>query len=75
VIRDPRRHGRRHAKRFVDAAKIVEREPARDSGPVVLPLLAKGIREPREAANAHTRAQIAALDDAGADTLSIGSAR
>jgi hypothetical protein len=45
VVGDPRSHGRRHAKRFVDAAEVVEREPARDGGPVILPLLPEGVSE------------------------------
>jgi len=48
---------------FVDPAKVVERKPARDSSPVVLPLLAKGVREPSESPVAHARAQVAALEN------------
>ncbi len=41
----------------MNAAEIVKGEPASDSGPVVLPFFAEGIREARESAKAHTRAQ------------------
>ena len=56
------------------AAEIVKSEPARDGGPVVFPLLAEGICEACEAAGAHARAQIAALDNARANAVRIGIA-
>ena len=40
MIGDFRFHRRRDAWRFVDPAKIVEREPQRDRCPVVLPFVA-----------------------------------
>jgi hypothetical protein len=58
----------------VDPAKIVERKPAGHGGPMVLPLLTKGIREPGESPVAHARAQTAALDYGSADTLGVGLA-
>lgn len=72
VIGDLRFHGGSNAERLVDATKIVEREPARDSGPVVLPFLAEAIRQAREAAKAHANAKILAFHNAGADALGIG---
>jgi hypothetical protein len=72
VIGDASGHSRDYAKRLVDAAKVVEREPARNSGPVVLPLLAEGVRQPSESAKSHARAQIVALNDGCADALRIG---
>jgi len=55
---DPRSHRGRHAKRLVDAAEIVEREPARDSGPQWFsPLFAEAVRQPGKSAQAHARAQ------------------
>jgi hypothetical protein len=71
VIRDSRFHRWCAAKRFVYAAEIVKREPARDSRPVVLPLLGESIREPRESPVTHARAQIAALNNRGANALGI----
>ena len=62
MIGDPSSHCGRHSQRLVDAAEVVKREPARDRGPVVLPLLAKGIRKPGGPPVAHARAQIVALD-------------
>src|SRR6266849_8494201 len=47
-----------NAKRLVNPAKVVVGEPQRDGRPVVLPLLAERIRKPREAENAHARAEI-----------------
>ena len=41
---------------------------------MVLPLLAEGIRQPREAANAHANAQVAALHDRRANAFRIGLA-
>jgi hypothetical protein len=46
----------RHAKRFVNAAKVVIGEPQHDGGPVVLPFLAEAVRKSREAPKAHARA-------------------
>src|ERR1700693_807352 len=54
------------------SAEIVESEPARHRCPVVLPLFAKSIRQAREAAKAHARAQITSLDYRGADSFGIG---
>ena len=47
AIRDPRCHRRSHADRLVNAAEVVEREPARNGCPVILPFLRKGIRQAR----------------------------
>lgn len=58
MIRNPRSHRGRDSQRLVNAAKIVKREPAGYSGPVILPLLAEGVRQPCEAAKAHARAQL-----------------
>ena len=43
---------------FVDSTEIVEGEPARDSGPVVLPFLAERVRKAREPSRAHADAEI-----------------
>jgi hypothetical protein len=53
LIRDPRCHGRRHPQSLMTAAEVVEREPARDSSPVVLTLLAETVGEASEAAKPH----------------------
>ena len=63
VIGDLGFHHRSDAKRLVNSAKVVEHEPHDYSGPMVLPLLAEGVREPGEPPKAHARAQIAALDN------------
>ena len=55
----------------MDAAKVVERKPARDSGPMVFPFFAEGIRKPRETARAHPNAEVLALDDRSADALRV----
>jgi hypothetical protein len=55
----------------VGAAEIVEREPASDSGPVLLPLFAEGVGEARETPIAYARAQVAALHNRSADTIRI----
>lgn len=55
----------------MNAAEIVEREPASDSGPMVLPLLAEGIREARKTPIAHARAEIGSLDNRGANAFGI----
>jgi hypothetical protein len=47
VIRDSSGHRGRDAKRFVDAAKVVEGEPASDGSPMVFPFLTEGVREAR----------------------------
>jgi hypothetical protein len=66
----------------MNSAKVVEREPARDSGPVVLPFLRKAIRQASEPANrqarespiARARTQIAAFNNRSANSLRIGVA-
>jgi hypothetical protein len=72
VIGNSRFHRRRATQRLVNPAKIVERKPHGKSSPVVLPLFTEAISKPREAANAHPRAKVAALDNRSADTLWIG---
>jgi hypothetical protein len=71
VIRNSGFHCGRAANRFVDAAKVVEREPYADSGPVVLPLLAESVREPSKTPRAHANAKILALDNRSTDTFGI----
>jgi hypothetical protein len=44
VIRDPGCHRRRNPKTFVDAARVIEREPERDGSPMFLPFLVEGVR-------------------------------
>ena len=63
MIRNPGGHCWRNPQRLVNAAKIIEREPACDSGPVVLEGLAEGVRQTCEPPKAHPRAQVAALDN------------
>jgi hypothetical protein len=43
-------------------------------GPQVLPLLTEGVREPRESPNAHSWAEIAALNNRSTNTGRIGTA-
>ncbi len=71
MIGNPRCHRRRNSEALVNSAKVVKREPAGDSGPMVLPFLAEGVREARESAIAHARAQVIALYNRGANTLGI----
>ncbi|MBV8772692.1 MAG: hypothetical protein JO166_10260 [Deltaproteobacteria bacterium] len=47
----------------MDTAEIVERKPERNSGPMVLPFLGEGIRQPQKTANAHTKAEITSFDN------------
>jgi hypothetical protein len=74
VIRDPGGHSRRDSQRLVNPTEIVEGEPHRDGCPVVLKLLTESIREPGEAADAHSHGKVLPLDMAGADSLRIGLA-
>jgi hypothetical protein len=74
VIADSSGHCWSHAKRLVDATKIVEGKPARNRCPVVLPLLTEGIREARKSACAHTDTQVLTLHNRSANTLGIGTA-
>lgn len=53
MIRQVRTHGRSDAKRFVNAAEIIVCEVNTVRGPQVVPLLAEGVRQPREAAHGH----------------------
>jgi hypothetical protein len=69
VIGYARRHRRRGSQGFVNAAEIVKREPACDRGPVVLPTLTEGVRQSGEAAIAHARAEVTALDNRSADAF------
>ena len=68
-------HRRRHSQRLVDATEIVEREPASDSGPVILPLFREGIRQPSESPIAQARAQVTALHNRCTDAIRIGIAK
>src|SRR5260370_31643160 len=74
VIADPSGHGRGYAQRLVDSAKIIEREPARDGCPVVLPLLAERIREARKSSSAHADTQVLSLHNRSANTFGIRTA-
>ena len=71
MIGDPSFHRRRDAKRFVYAAKVVEREPQRDRCPVVLPLLAEAISQPGKSSRAHADAEVLAFHNRGADTFGV----
>ena len=64
-------HRRRNSQRLVNPTEVVERVPQRNSVPVVLPLLAEGIRKAREAAIAHPRAKVVALHNRGTDAVWI----
>src|SRR6266851_3468221 len=61
VISYAKRHRRRTAQRFVDSAEIVEAHPKRDSGAMVLQLLAESVGQLGTAAHLHPRRQIEAL--------------
>ena len=74
VVRDPSGHRRSAAQRFVDSAKVVERKPARDSGPVVLPFFTEAIGKAREATKAHPQRQVAAFHNRSADALRVRTA-
>jgi hypothetical protein len=57
----------------VDAAEVIEREPARHRSPVILPLFAEGVRQSRESARTHTDAEIGPLHNRSANVLGIGT--
>ena len=65
-------HSGRNSQRFVNAAKVVESEPACNSSPVVLPFLRERIREARKAARSHSDAEVLPFNDRSADALGIG---
>jgi hypothetical protein len=46
VINNAKRHRGRTAQRFVDSAEVIEAHPKRDSGAMVLKLLAETVCEP-----------------------------
>jgi hypothetical protein len=54
-----------------EAAEVIEREPAGDSGPVVLPFLAERVREARESTKAHAGAEVGPFDNRNEDALRI----
>jgi hypothetical protein len=56
------RHSGRHAQRFVNATKIVEGNPKRDSRTVIFEPLAESVGEPRKTTGRHSRREIEALD-------------
>lgn len=58
----------------MDAAKIVVHEPDRHGSRVILNLLRKRIREPREAANAHPYRKILTFHVTCADVFGVGIA-
>ena len=58
----------------MNSAKVVVAEPQAESGPVVLPLLAEAVREPRESANIGPHGEILPLHVRRADTFRIGFA-
>jgi hypothetical protein len=58
----------------VDAAEVVECEPHRDRSPAVLEFLEKAFVNLVNLRNAHPRAEIGALHDAGTHTLRVGTA-
>ena len=58
----------------MDAHEIVVHHVERDSGSVVLNLLAERFGPPGESAHPHPHSQIGALDIAGADILGVGVA-
>lgn len=64
-------HRRRNSERFVNSAEVVEREPARNAGPVILPFLRECVCKSGEATIAHARAQVAAFDNRCADSFRI----
>ena len=74
AIRDPRFHRRRHTQGLMNAAEVKVGEVQAVRRPQVLPLLRKGIRQPREATHAHTDRQIRALDMRRANHCGIGVA-
>jgi hypothetical protein len=64
-------HSGRHAQCPMDAAEVVEHKPQRDDGPVVLPLLAEGVRESRESARRFISLPRDGTDWLGADDGAI----
>src|SRR5580698_5573307 len=72
MVGDPRSHRRCHSQRLVNTAEVVRREPASDSGRVVLPFLAEGVRKPGESTVADAGAEIRTLHDGGTDAFGIG---
>jgi hypothetical protein len=72
VICNPGSHRGRHAQRPVDATEVVERHPNHYGRAVILKLLTEGVRQARESADAHSDAEILALNVGRADTFGIG---
>src|SRR5688572_13603010 len=71
VVRHASFHRWRYAKRLMHPGEVVEHEVERDCCRVVLKLLAEGVRQPSESANAHAHREVLALDVAGRDVLRI----
>lgn len=74
MIRGALFHCRGDAQRFVNAAKVVEREPQRVCGLQILPFLAEGIREPRQPPHSHAERKILTFNMRRADESGIGIA-
>ena len=62
ACRQPSRNGRRRVERHVNAAEIVPRHEQRKHQLVILPFLAEGVRQPREAAILHPNRQVRPLN-------------
>src|SRR5258708_7317528 len=71
VIGNSSGHSRSHAERFVNAAKVVKREPAGDRSPVVLEFLGGRIRQPGKPACTHTDTEVLALHNRSANARGI----
>jgi hypothetical protein len=72
VIGDPSGHRGRNAKRFVNPAEVVEREPAGQRCPVVLPLLTEGVGQSCKSSRTHTDREILAFDMRRANAFGVG---
>src|SRR5687768_17386990 len=59
----------------MNLAVVVVHEVKRDHVAVILKLFRVGVCQPRESAHSHSHRKILALNVAGADVLSFGSAR
>ena len=74
MIRNFCLHRGRAAERFVDAAKVVKREPKRHGRPVVLPLLTESVRQASEPARPHGYAQVLPLNNRGTNSFGVRGA-
>ena len=69
MIRQPLPHRWSHSQSLMFSAPVVTGEPERISGLKVLPLLAKGVREPRHSPHSHADRKVLPLHVRRADSV------